>query len=134
MSRAPVRRLEGDLLLATGAILAGAGVAAGALGAHLLQQQLSPHEIDLWRTAANYQMYHALAIIIVARILSRHPTRLFRISCGCFIVGIMLFSGSLYGAALTGADVLGVITPLGGIAFLGGWVCLAAGIFRSDRT
>lgn len=121
------------MVLATGAVLAGTGVAAGALGAHLLQQQLTPHELDIWRTAANYQMYHAMAIIIVSRLLSHHPTRLFRVGTGCFIIGILLFSGSLYGLALTGAPVLGVITPLGGIAFLGGWLCLAMGIFHNDR-
>ena len=87
----------------------------------------------MWRTAASYQMYHALALIVAARLLARHPIRLFRAACGLFILGIVLFSGSLYAVALTGEPALGIITPFGGLAFLAGWGCLAVGIFRSDR-
>ncbi len=126
-------RPEGQYVLATGAVLAGLGVAAGALGAHLLRDRLVAAELDLWRTAANYQMYHALALIVAARLLTRHPTRLFRFCCGLFIMGIVLFSGSLYLLALTGKSTFGAITPMGGAAFLGGWACLAVGIVRASR-
>lgn len=133
MSRPPVQRLEGDLLLAAGAVLAGLGVAAGALGSHLLKDGFTAYENDIWRTASNYQMYHALALVVVARLLTRHPTRLFRASCGLFILGIALFSGSLYAVALTGERGFGFLTPFGGLAFLGAWGCLTVGIFRTDR-
>ncbi len=133
MSRAPGARIEADVLLATGAVLAGLGVAAGALGAHLLRDSFTETEKDVWRTAANYQMYHALALIVVARILTHHPSRFFRATCGLFLLGIVLFSGSLYGIALTGQPGIGIITPFGGLAFLAGWVSLAVGVFRAEH-
>lgn len=133
MSRPPVQRLEGDLLLAAGAVLAGLGVAAGALGSHLLKDGFTAYENDIWRTASNYQMYHALALVVVARLLTRYPTRLFRAACGLFILGIALFSGSLYAIALTGERGFGLLTPFGGLAFLSAWGCLTVGIFRTDR-
>lgn len=132
MPRPPVR-LEGEVLLAAGAVLAGLAVAAGALGGHLLRNSFTDAESGLWRTAATYQMYHALGLLVVARLLTRHPSRLFRAACGLFILGILLFSGSLYLIALTGVPGVGIITPFGGLAFLAGWICLAVGIFRTDR-
>lgn len=132
MSRSPIKRKEGDLFFATGAVLAGLGVAAGAFGTHLLSQSFSETEKEVWRTATNYQLYHALAVIVVARLLSHHPTRFFRAACGFFVLGILLFSGSLYAIALSGQPSVGLITPLGGIAFLAGWISLAVGIFRTD--
>jgi uncharacterized membrane protein YgdD (TMEM256/DUF423 family) len=132
MSRSPIKRKEGDLFFATGAILAGLGVAFGAFGTHLLSQSFTDTEKEVWRTATNYQLYHALAVIVVARLLSHHPTRFFRAACGCFVLGILLFSGSLYAIALSGQASVGLITPLGGIAFLAGWIFLAIGIFRTD--
>jgi uncharacterized membrane protein YgdD (TMEM256/DUF423 family) len=132
MSRSPIKRKEGDLFFATGAVLAGLGVIAGAFGTHLLRQSLSDSEKEVWRTATNYQLYHALAVIVVARLLSHHPTRFFRAACGFFVLGILLFSGSLYAIALSGQPSVGLITPLGGIAFLAGWISLAVGIFRTD--
>ncbi|HEU5220293.1 MAG TPA: DUF423 domain-containing protein [Gemmatimonadales bacterium] len=120
----------GEFLIAAGALLAGLGVAAGAFGAHYLKGSLNSDQLDIWHTAANYQMYHALALIVAARLLSRHPTRLLRAACGLFLAGILLFSGSLYLLALTDASILGVITPLGGLAFLAAWGCLAVGIVR----
>jgi uncharacterized membrane protein YgdD (TMEM256/DUF423 family) len=133
MTRPPITRLEGVLLLAAGAVLAGLGVAAGSLGTHLLKDGFTAYDNDIWRTAANYQMYHALALVVTTRILARHPTRLFRAACGLFILGIALFSGSLYAIALSGEKSFGILTPFGGVAFLGAWGCLAVGIFRSDR-
>jgi uncharacterized membrane protein YgdD (TMEM256/DUF423 family) len=129
-----IGKTGGEQLLAAGAVLAGLGVAAGAFGAHLLKGRLGPENLDVWRTAASYQMYHALALIVVARLLTRHPTRLFRFTCGLFLTGIVLFSGSLYLLALTSQSAVGMITPLGGAAFLGGWGCLAVGIVQTGRS
>ena len=135
MSRHPREgETGGEGLIATGAVLAGLGVAAGAFGAHLLKTRLEVEELEAWRTGASYQMYHALALIVAARLYARHPTRVLRIACGLFITGILVFSGSLYLLALTGEPLLGAITPLGGAAFLGAWGCLAVGIIRSSRS
>jgi uncharacterized membrane protein YgdD (TMEM256/DUF423 family) len=123
-------RSPGALVLATGACLAGLGVAAGAFGAHLLKDSLGGPGRELWETGARYQMYHGLALLMVGRLLSRHPTRLLWMSCGFFAGGILLFSGSLYLLALTDERALGLVTPVGGAAFLAGWLCLALASLR----
>lgn len=132
-SRPRSERSEGEYFLAAGAVLAGLGVAAGAFGAHLLKGRLDADDLEVWKTASSYQMYHALALIVSARLLARHPTRLFRIACGLFLTGIVLFSGSLYLIALTDQDSIGLITPMGGAAFLAAWACLAVGALRTGR-
>lgn len=132
--RTKAEQSGGEYFLATGAVLAGLGVAAGAFGTHLLKSQYGAEELEIWRTAASYQMYHALALIVAARLYARHPSRLLRVTCGLFIAGIALFSGSLYLLALTGQSPLGLITPLGGAAFLAGWGCLAVGIVRPSES
>jgi uncharacterized membrane protein YgdD (TMEM256/DUF423 family) len=124
-------RSGGEYVLATGAVLAGLGVAAGAFGAHALKTRLGADELEIWKTAATYQMYHALALVVAARLLGRYPVLLFRVACGLFIAGIAFFSGSLYLLALTGRAGLGAITPVGGAAFLAAWGCMAVGIVRS---
>jgi uncharacterized membrane protein YgdD (TMEM256/DUF423 family) len=129
-----VDSVEGEMILALGATLAGLGVAAGAFGAHLLTERLTSKELDIWRTAASYQMYHALALIVVGRLLTRHASRLLRASCWLFISGILFFSGSLYLLAISGQTAFGSLTPIGGAAFLGGWGCLAVSVARSGRS
>ena len=133
MSQRPTGRYGAEYLIATGAVLAGLGVAAGAFGTHLLRERFIGDEIDVWRAASNYQMYHALALIAAARLLARQPTRLLRISCGLFIAGIVLFSGSLYLMVLSGSTAFGLFTPIGGTAFLAAWACLAIGVVRANR-
>lgn len=115
--------------LVSGALLAGLAVAAGAFGAHALRDTLGAANLAVWETAARYQMYHALALLLTARLLAR-PTALFRASGWLFGAGIVLFSGSLYVLAVTGQRWAGAITPIGGVALLAGWVCLAAGSLR----
>ena len=100
-------------------------VAAGAFGAHALQGRLDPHALQVFETGARYQMYHALAIGLAAfaiRDLAATPAT---VAAGFFLAGILLFSGSLYLLALTGAKVLGIVTPFGGVCFLIGWGFLA---------
>lgn len=101
-------------------------VAAGAFGAHGLKQKLTPEMLDVFEVGARYQMYHALALLAVAWLCSTatHP-RLATIAGWLFVAGILIFSGSLYLLALTGARWLGAITPIGGVAFLVGWGLLA---------
>lgn len=112
-------------MVTAGALLAGLAVAAGAFGAHGLRAVLSPADLTTFETAARYQMYHGLALVAAAWVAERWPGRLPGIAAWCFIAGILLFSGSLYALVLSGVRVLGAITPLGGVAFLAGWACLA---------
>jgi uncharacterized membrane protein YgdD (TMEM256/DUF423 family) len=100
-------------------------VAAGAFGAHALRTRLSPELLAVFETAARYQMYHALGLLAVAWAATRWPGSLAHWAGWLFLIGTVFFSGSLYALALTGAGWLGAITPLGGAAFLAGWLCLA---------
>lgn len=103
------------------------GVALGAFGAHALKTRLAPEMLGVFETAVRYQMYHVFALVAAAWAWARWPARIFTVAGSLFVVGIVIFSGSLYLLAFTGARALGAITPLGGLAFLGGWLCLAWG-------
>jgi uncharacterized membrane protein YgdD (TMEM256/DUF423 family) len=120
-----------DRLFATlGAVSAFLAVAAGAFGAHALRTRLSPDLLAVFETAARYQMYHALGLVAVAWVVTRWPGPWPMRAGWLFVAGTVLFSGSLYALALTGVRWLGAITPLGGLGFLAGWLCLAAGASR----
>jgi uncharacterized membrane protein YgdD (TMEM256/DUF423 family) len=107
-----------------GSLAAFLGVALGAFAAHGLKTRLTPDMLDIFETGVRYQMYHAFALFIVAWASSRWPESNFNAAGWCFIVGILVFSGSLYILSLTGLRWLGAITPAGGIAFLIGWAIL----------
>lgn len=109
---------------ALGAASAFLGVAAGAFGAHALGEMVTADRLATWETAARYQLVHALALLATAWAVERWPGRLARIAGWLFVAGTLLFSGSLYLLVLTDTGWLGAVTPLGGIAFLGGWSCL----------
>jgi len=111
--------------LRLGALSGFLGVAAGAFGAHALRARIGPEMLTVFETGARYQMYHALALVAVAWAATRWPGALTTAAGWCFVAGTVLFSGSLYGMALTGQRALGAVTPLGGVAFLAGWLCLA---------
>ena len=111
--------------LLLGAVAGFIGVALGAFGAHGLRARLSAEMLAVFETGVRYQMYHAFAILFVALAAARFDGWLIRASGWMFVLGILLFSGSLYALALGGATRLGIITPFGGLAFLAGWVCLA---------
>jgi uncharacterized membrane protein YgdD (TMEM256/DUF423 family) len=112
-------------LLLVGAVAGFLAVALGAFGAHGLRARLSPEMLAVFETAVRYQIYHALAILIVGLVLGRLDGWMFRAAAWAFTAGIVLFSGSLYLLALTGITILGAITPIGGLAFLIGWGLLA---------
>lgn len=103
------------------------GVALGAFGAHALKARLTPDMLAVFETGARYQMYHVFAVLAAAWAWTRWPSRVFAVAGWLFIAGIVLFPGSLYLLALTGVRALGAVTPVGGLAFLGGWLCLAWG-------
>jgi len=113
------------LFFSVGSLSALVAVAAGAFGAHALRARLTPELLAVFETAARYQMYHALGLLAVAWATSRSPGALPVWAGWLFVAGTVLFSGSLYALALTGIRGLGAITPLGGVAFLAGWICLA---------
>jgi uncharacterized membrane protein YgdD (TMEM256/DUF423 family) len=116
------------------AALAGfTGVALGAFGAHALKGQVGPELLGAFEAGARYQMYHAFALCAAAWGWARWQHRLFGVAGGLFVAGIVLFSGSLYLLAATGTKWLGMITPVGGVAFLGGWLCLGLATYRARR-
>jgi uncharacterized membrane protein YgdD (TMEM256/DUF423 family) len=102
------------------------GVMLGAFGAHALKNRLSPEMMAIFETGVRYQMYHVLALLVVAAAIGHiGNARLLTMAGWSFIAGIVIFSGSLYALALTSTGILGAITPIGGLAFLVGWACLA---------
>lgn len=106
-----------------GSLSAFIAVTAGAFGAHYLKTRLTPEHLAAFETAARYQMYHAIALFITAWLAERGWS-LAPPAGWLFLIGTVLFSGSLYLVALTGSSRFGMITPLGGLAFLAGWLCL----------
>lgn len=119
------------IFLAIAAIFGGLSVGAGAFATHALRERLSERSLEFFETAARYQMYHALALLLVALLISRaeFPQPLFVVAGWSFIIGVLIFSGSLYALSLTNIKVLGAITPLGGAAFIAGWGALAIAAF-----
>jgi uncharacterized membrane protein YgdD (TMEM256/DUF423 family) len=119
------------IFLATAAVFGGLSVAGGAFASHALKNKLSDRALEIFDTATRYQMYHALALLLVALLLSRtaDAQTFFAVAGWAFIVGTVVFSGSLYALSLSGIKWLGAITPLGGVAFILGWGCLAVAAF-----
>jgi uncharacterized membrane protein YgdD (TMEM256/DUF423 family) len=115
--------------LLLGAIAAFLAVTLGAFGAHGLRGRLSPEMMAVFQTAVQYNMYHALALLLVSAMMGRVSGWLIQTAGWSFAAGIVLFSGSLYALALSGVTILGAITPIGGVAFLIGWACLAFAAF-----
>lgn len=107
-----------------GAIVSGLAVAAGAFGAHALRSRLDQGDLAIFETAVRYQMYHGLALFAAAWLIS-HRANQAGLAAWAFLAGVVIFSGSLYLLVLTGNRWLGAITPIGGVAFLIGWVLLA---------
>lgn len=125
--------------MSLGAFFAGLGIALGAFGAHALKQILSVEQLVVFETGVRYQMYHAFALLLAGIAYGFYPTPYFRRAAACFTVGIVLFSGSLY--ALTflkmngqvGLGGLGLITPIGGVFFILGWLTFLIGVWRQTK-
>jgi uncharacterized membrane protein YgdD (TMEM256/DUF423 family) len=120
---------------AVAALLLSIAVMLGAFGAHALKARLGAYEMGIWEKAVFYHFVHALGLLTVSLL-----PRLGAISaasaawvCGLLAAGIVLFSGSLYVLALSGVRVLGAVTPLGGLAFIAGWLLLAASLLRAPN-
>ena len=106
-------------------------VAAGAFGAHALKKRLSEDMFAVFEVGVRYQMYHVFALIAVAWMISKSASPVLTTAGVCFVIGSLVFSGSLYLLALTGTRWLGAITPIGGLAFLLGWLCLAWAVWKT---
>ena len=120
---------------AVGSVLMAAGVAAGAFGAHGLRAKLDAYSMSVYEKAVFYHFVHALGILLIAilvrtnTITSSGANR----TAGLLLLGIFVFSGSLYALSVTGVRMLGAITPIGGVAFIAGWVLLAFEAGRVQR-
>jgi uncharacterized membrane protein YgdD (TMEM256/DUF423 family) len=107
-----------------GVVSAGSAVAIGAFGAHGLRSMVTPEMLAVFETGVRYQMYHALALVAIGVAGARLRGRAATVAAWLFVAGTVLFSGSLYVLTLTGTRWWGAVTPLGGVAFLAGWVAL----------
>jgi len=115
---------------ATGAMLAALGVVLGAFGAHGLKARLSPELLEIFETGVRYHLVHALGLLAVGWATSRWTNGWTQASGWLLLIGIVIFSGCLYVLAITGIRWLGAITPIGGLAFILGWIALAVGALR----
>lgn len=126
------------LYLIISSLFGAIAVVLGAFGAHGLKKIVPAETISAFQTGVQYQMYHTLALLAVAILFERFPTKWMRWAGGCFITGIILFSGSLYLlAALKAADKvdmegIGIITPVGGIFFILGWLFIFIGVMKKN--
>ena len=117
------------LLLAS--IFLFAAVAFGAFGAHALKANIAPDMMSVYQTAVQYHFWHALGLLGIGALIAQRPDRgVLGVAGWLLVAGMLLFSGSLYAFALTGVRGFGSITPVGGVAFLGGWACLAWAAWR----
>lgn len=116
-----------------GALLAGVAVAAGAFGAHGLESRLTPARLQTFEVGVRYHMYHALALLVVGLLAASWTGWQVTAAGWCFVAGIALFSGSLYVLVLTDTPWLGAVTPLGGVAFIAGWLLLAWAAVQAMR-
>jgi uncharacterized membrane protein YgdD (TMEM256/DUF423 family) len=115
-----------------GCLLAAGGVVCGAFGAHALRGTLTADSMATWLTAVHYQFLHAIGLILVAAFAGDRPGIATKFAIGGFVGGTLLFSGSLYALAVGAPTAFGMATPLGGLAFILGWIALACSIVRSD--
>ena len=116
-----------------GAVFGALGVAAGAFGAHALKARLVPEMLAVFETGVRYQLVHALGLLAVGWAAGRWTSCAVQAAGWLFVVGVCLFSGSLYVLCLTGIRGFGAITPIGGVAFIAGWLLLAWGAWRGDE-
>lgn len=117
-----------------GAISGFLAVALGAFAAHGLKHQLSPDMLLIFKTATDYQMFHALALVLVGISARQSPGKYIKLSAFAFILGSLFFCGSLYILAFGFPKIIGVITPIGGILFLLGWLSLAIHLWPRNQS
>jgi uncharacterized membrane protein YgdD (TMEM256/DUF423 family) len=116
--------------LAAAGLLLALATACGAFGAHALRTQLAPERLQLWETAVRYQFFQALGLIGVGLALRGIPAPALRAAAALIVAGVVLFCGSLYALSFGAPRLLGALTPLGGLAWIGGWLLFAYGAWR----
>lgn len=117
-------------LLLIGAINGFLAVALGAFGAHGLESKISEKMLNTWEKAVQYQMFHTLAIFAAAILLFKTNISMFATAGWVFLIGIVIFSGSLYIYSVTSIKTFAMITPIGGVAFLLGWIFLGTAVMK----
>lgn len=126
--------MNSKTIITTGAIFMALAVALGAFGAHIVQDMLTPDRFDVYQTAVEYHFYHALGLLFLGVITFQIPNnKWLSLSGYCLIAGIIIFSGSLYVLTLADTGWLGAVTPVGGFAFIFGWVFLITGVIKSGN-
>lgn len=121
--------MSARLTLLSAALLGALAVCLGAFAAHGLRDQLTPRMLEVFQTGVTYQFYHVLALFGVGLLLQRQDRRLLRVSAVLFLAGMLLFCGSLYLLVATGVHYLGMVTPVGGVLMIAGWLTLAWAFF-----
>ncbi|MGJ3235537.1 DUF423 domain-containing protein [Marivirga sp.] len=120
------------LIIIIGSISGAISVMLGAFGAHALKDSLTASgRLETYETAVKYQMYHSLAMILLGVLMLNFQHRFLNYASYSFLLGIIIFSGSLYALCATGITKLGAITPIGGLFLIAGWVLLAVGIYKT---
>lgn len=125
--------------ITTGALLGAIAVALGAFGAHGLKKIVDAETVQTFQTGVQYQMYHSLALLITGLLYEKCSQKLIRIAGGLFIIGIILFSGSLYvltagrAGEMNSFDKFGIITPFGGVSFIAGWMFLFLAAMKTSK-
>ena len=123
--------MSARLALVVASLAMALAVALGAFGAHALKARLAPDMLAIWQTGVTYHAWHALALMALGLLMLHAPDHAaLRIAAWLFVAGIVLFAGSLYALALGAPRVTGAITPLGGVAFIAGWIAVAAAAWR----
>ncbi len=120
------------LFIIIGAVSGAISVILGAFGAHALQEALTASgRLETYETAVKYQMYHSLSLILLGIMMSQFDHKLMQYSGYSFLIGIIIFSGSLYVLCATGITKLGAVTPIGGVFLIAAWILLAIGVSKS---
>jgi uncharacterized membrane protein YgdD (TMEM256/DUF423 family) len=125
--------------LVLGILFAGLGIVIGAFGAHALKPHLSESQLQVFETGVRYQMYHSFALLAAGMLYLAFPARPIKLATSFFLIGILLFSGSLYAMTLlkingqVGLGGLGILTPIGGLFFILGWLMLLIGVLRKRQ-
>ena len=119
------------LFLSLGSISGALAVMIGAFGAHGLKDKLTTEMLAIYKTGVEYHFYHALALLIVGVVALHCKSALLTASGWSMVVGIVIFSGSLYALSISGIRILGAVTPIGGLCFIAGWVLLAVAVLKA---
>jgi uncharacterized membrane protein YgdD (TMEM256/DUF423 family) len=125
--------MKNQTILLAGAVLMALGVLLGAFGAHALKKILSAEMLAVYQTGVEYHFYHALGLLLIGIIGLHYPSKWIGLSGIFLTAGILLFSGSLYALSISGVKILGAITPIGGLSFVAGWVCLVVAVVKNTE-